>query len=969
MKVLRSTLIAGAAFFAAACGDKVNVVQPTPAVHSISVSPATATMSIGDKITLQAAVVADAGVATTVTWASGDATKATVDATGLVTAVAATPGVAICATSTANTSVKGCGSVTVAQQAVPVPATVSIQSITAGPLGLNGPVPVPPAVVAGQINVTVNATPGTSKVDSIVVTVNGKSAAVQSFSAAQAAALRSAADQAIAQQAVTPTVVLSINTAAFNPTTGVPSWQNGPAAIGATIYSHLNGAAATANANNGVSLLFGNVDAAVITATTTGNTANSAAGFTYKSGGITGTLLPVFYTPGRAIGVSATGVVTGTITFGSLACDANGTGARTQPLVAPAAAGGAYTFAFTTTPTGAAIATGVKNYEFATAACPVQLAAGGESFTVTGTDNAGNGLALVVAGAPTFRLDNRAPGLPTIVQNPNNRQNGWVNASVQLVGINTTTPAVPPVVPSLTSNGMVVQGAVDAGVGGYLPQVRIGAPGAGNIVDPVLALTPSQAPTLPAPSATNNSYCAVYSAVDLLGNETARPAAGTACSPSSGVGSAVALNSQSTLFGVDIAPPTIALPSPAAGLAASTAGTNASTGANVGGEFIVAVTDTGIVGNSGMLAGAPVIGTVTIRNPQPAGTFTAAALCPVGTLSTAGVCTASSVGFAVSTPLTLPNVTTNVITPLVIVGYYTYTANSVDAAGNVSTNAISIVHTYDPAATTPALTTALFNTPLTGSTVVFNANSSDDFDLWKATYNMTYAGAGLAGPILYPSTILNTFNTAPFVNSNVAAGVTVNGFMRQVEVVSGANPLATGGQFKPTQLSGTVLDMAGLSSGAVNTVIPGTSVTTGVTYTGPVGPQQAVSWAITNVAKNISTGAGPAAAANPLSIALTAAVAGPTATFNPPFTTVVFFAFVGANLEQIGSTSSYSTVDNGSTNGRVHTFTFTWTPGTKSPVSGTGWTLGAQQIYAVGVNANGDALVSPANALITLTNP
>jgi hypothetical protein len=160
------------------------------------------------------------------------------------------------------------------------------------------------------------------------------------------------------------------------------------------------------------------------------------------------------------------------------------------------------------------------------------------------------------------------------------------------------------------------------------------------------------------------------------------------------------------------------------------------------------------------------------------------------------------------------------------VGYYTYVGNSVDAAGNVSTASVTRVRTYDPVATTPALTTALFSTPLTGSVVTFNANGSDDFDLWKVSFNLTYGG--LVGPVVYPSTILQTFNQVPFVNTNVPTNISITGFMRQVEnVTSVCNAaLTVGGAFKPVQLQEALLDMANLTSGPINTVIPGTSVTT-----------------------------------------------------------------------------------------------------------------------------------------------
>ena len=47
------------------------------------------------------------------------------------------------------------------------------------------------------------------------------------------------------------------------------------------------------------------------------------------------------------------------------------------------------------------------------------------------------------------------------------------------------------------------------------------------------------------------------------------------------------------------------------------------------------------------------------------------------------------------------------------------------------------------------------------------------------------------------------------------------------------------------------------------------------------------------------------------------------------------YALIGGNLEQIGSATSYATVDDGSANGRRHRWSITWTPGTTSPVTGT----------------------------------
>jgi hypothetical protein len=245
---------------------------------------------------------------------------------------------------------------------------------------------------------------------------------------------------------------------------------------------------------------------------------------------------------------------------------------------------------------------------------------------------------------------------------------------------------------------------------------------------------------------------------------------------------------------------------------------------------------------------------------------------------------------------------------------------------------------------------------------VFNANASDNFDLWQVNYTMTYAG-GLAGPIAFPAVTLNTFNAATLVNSNVPAGITVNGFMRQVENVTGNAPLAVGGAFKPTTLTGIALDQANNPSAAAVTAIPGASVTTGVSYLAAAAAQLVNSWAITapSVATLVSTGA-TTPAANPLTVTYTMVAAGPTATFSPPFTTVNMFVVSGGNLVQIGTATFAGTTDDGSAQGRRHSWTFVWTPGTAFGTA-------AQTVYAIGVNANGDALVSPANALVTTTNP
>lgn len=158
-KIFRSVLLTGmVAIGVAACGDDVTVVDPpppppppAPAVKSITVTPDGASIQVGGTINMTAAVNADPGVATTVTWSSSDNTKATVVAgTGVVTGVA--PGaVGIKATSTVNPAVQGSATLTVVAAptatvtgVVVTPATASLVvnqtvQLAATVLGTNNP--------------------------------------------------------------------------------------------------------------------------------------------------------------------------------------------------------------------------------------------------------------------------------------------------------------------------------------------------------------------------------------------------------------------------------------------------------------------------------------------------------------------------------------------------------------------------------------------------------------------------------------------------------------------------------------------------------------------------------------------------------------------------------------------------------------------------------------------------------------
>src|ERR1043166_4522698 len=709
-KLYRSLLWSGlVAAGVAACGDDVTVVGPAKVVHSVSVAPDGATISVGGTVQLVASVNADSGLATTVTWKSSDVAKATVDANGKVTGVAA-GSVGIQACSTVNASV--CGAATITVQAA-TSVTISIQSITTGatfiPVNVNN--------VAGQIDVSLNLDPGTQGVTEVDVLIDNVVAAKQTF----ATAVR--ADTSKANAA---TLLLSVNTADFNPTTGATTYKNGARVLTAKVVL----ASGSQKATQGTSLFFNNANTFVATPTYTGTSASAtgtsgtATGLAYKRGGVTWGVLPVIYTTGQTL---ATG---STLTFGNPGCDVGSVGPRTLALAAPATRSSTWTAAFPQTATGGAAASNVQDYQFSAAACNGAFP-NGEGVTVTGVDNNGNSIAFAPLPAPNvpvlIRLDNRAPGAPTFVANPNGRQSGWINGGVT-IGANS----------GATSNGWLANGGADGGIGGgvitatsYLRFIRVDASGTtASTVTAALAATAASTLTTPAPSAGFNSYCAVISARDELGNESALPASGGACTGPP-IAPSTAVAAQSLRFGVDIAKPTIAF----SGGLASNARINTAT---VGAEFQVTVADTGLVGNSGMLAGAPVIGTVQIRNA--ALTPPSAASCFIGIFAS-GACGNATAGFSYAG---LPLVPTTTVAASGTVGYYGYSSLAQDAAGN-QTDAVTRTVARDNVPVT--VTNPAVPVTITGA---FTASSFLNDDLSIRDYYWT---AGYTTALITPTTI------------------------------------------------------------------------------------------------------------------------------------------------------------------------------------------------------------------------
>jgi hypothetical protein len=268
----------------AACGDDVTV--PPPAIV-VTVTPDGAEIAIGGTLQMAATATGGPGGAPTFTWASSNNATATVSNTGLVTGVAA-GSVGITATATIGSSTgAGSATVNVVSTDPELPPTVSIATITNTTPA--GEVPVNLGAVAGQINVTVNLERNNNQIQSLELLMKN-SAGADSVVASQS--FGGSAPVAASAELVPEQIQFSVNTAAFNATTGSPAFTNGP--NGVTVRAI--GSAGTPTASNAVQFILSNSDVAVVTLTTsTPETAAGPGGVFWQTGDLVATAVVVKY--------------------------------------------------------------------------------------------------------------------------------------------------------------------------------------------------------------------------------------------------------------------------------------------------------------------------------------------------------------------------------------------------------------------------------------------------------------------------------------------------------------------------------------------------------------------------------------------------------------------------------------------------------------------------------------------------
>jgi uncharacterized protein YjdB len=311
----------------------ITVTAAPNAVTSLTVSPQSLPLAIGQTGQVTATVTTAAGVAAvTPTFSSSNTNIATVSNTGVVTAVA--PGnatITVTATSAGNATTAGNTLTGTVAVTVAAPASVSLQSLTQGPtvssynmtvgneglvtaINPNAGQAVDATNVRDQIRLAVNLTTNGQRVDSVVVYVGDAAGANR----------RSAASQAFAQgQASNGTLFFDIRTDDFtvNTTTGAVDvkYPNGLHTLRASIWT--TDAAGNKIENQqalGASTQynFNNLDSWATIYVPPARSAQGAApnqnlnwrGGPGAAGDGTWSIFPVFYTPGRTVQTVSTGL-------------------------------------------------------------------------------------------------------------------------------------------------------------------------------------------------------------------------------------------------------------------------------------------------------------------------------------------------------------------------------------------------------------------------------------------------------------------------------------------------------------------------------------------------------------------------------------------------------------------------------------------------------------------------------------
>ncbi len=773
-------------------GSAAVTVQSAASVRSISLTPATVEITVGNQQPLAVTVVADDGVSRAVTFTSNNSAVATVTAGGLITAVA--PGTTtITVSSVASPGINATAIVTVK---APAPPQVSIQSVTQG----NTTIPVNLAAAAGQLEVSLNVTAGQdplARVD-LVLSQNGKDTTV----ASQTFALTDAITSSRAVGSTVP-LVLSFRSDMFSPTTGNVSFVNGPASVRAIARSVATPAGASQSASNTVTLTLANVDGFYATMRPLPSNGTASAvderGRAWVQAGA-GLIV-------RSIPVSFSGRLVGTRTIA-------------WPGQAPV-------FTLTSTKSGIADDTlRINGYSgpatgplYVSGEIPAMTAISdlGQTMTVVGTPGtAGAGILNaqpnLVAGAPLggLRIDNQPPpaGATFVLSTATGNSNNWVNGAYAFAS--GLTGIVPDAGVGLNGTNAAPTAAT--------AQAQYRAAGQG-LTDTLVVLTGADLPA----SNTHLAYTAVARYFDRLGNTRTVPLTGAAPHPLS-------------TFGVDLVVPTaryfgtVVTGSVPVGLTQITPSGNTVYSALTSGGGTLAYGLEAVDDRAGFGTTSVEVTLTRLTQPNPLSAQTGTTTCVIGVV-VQGVCTGAPASLTTILADGYRQMTTALDNGTGVEGYYTWTARIRDQAGNLSAPVTKrVLYDQGTGASAPTLASIGFVPPMLGNArVQFSPSASDNVEIVSGQLHLSYpnlpttpilAYEGAAAGFFPVGTAFDDTLSSPLLN---IAPFSVDKFIRAMEITDGTDaPQAyAAATVKPNGVNAVVRDVPNLTPAtlAANTTI------------------------------------------------------------------------------------------------------------------------------------------------------
>ena len=890
----------------------VTITVTAPAVRNVTVSPANAILKPGETQGFVANVDADAGVARTVTWTSSTPSVATVTAAGVVTAVA--PGATtITATSTANTSVSGAASVTVR---APLPATISIQNIT---VTGNQNATVNVNNVAGSIDVNLNVDPGEQVVQRVEVLIDGNVACTQNLSGAQSEAMRLAAAFEELEAVI---VSCQINTAAFSATTGIANFFNGSHTLSARAVL----VGGTDVATPSTPLIFNNTSGVIAVVTNTNGTDPAAAinpgtGIQWIGGGITLTVTGVSYVSGTTVSSVSCTIVGKTANIALT----NGTGSVTYTE-----GSSAWTAGNSSVTNYLSVAGGE------TANCQSAVLSNGQPLPNPGTimlnfgPFPGQTSNAAMPVLQILRLDNTAPGVTSA--------NGVAQVTVSSLVVPMVLPwvnAAATLTPSATGSGTNVLGlpslatlnSANAGVANDVEEgvdaitVSVFVPAAGGALPTtggscnVTGLTSVTTGSQLAETTVSTAYPLRYVFRDALGNQT--------CFDHSLVNpTAIVGVSSGPAIGVDFVTPTIVS---VAGPAANSFFT--SQAAMI--DFSFSVTD-----NASGFAAFPVNARIVRLDSVNT------AFCVLGSGSS---CAAKDTALVFDPTKTLT-----------ASGYYTITYAVKDQAGNI-TATTTLTYLLDQTAPTWTGGVSLPSVIAGATTNTFTATPNDNLDLGSVFGVVTYPTAN----IQYPSQSLGSYGP-PLEKGGTAIGYAVNNWIR---CLNPAGDFATTTN-QPSVINLTVSDQAGNTATVPSPAFgpnaqPCGAVAGGAAAFNSFGPLT-VTLGAGKTEVDIDGATMATTSQTTADLQVVADV--PVNTTADPFTRVEFYYVNAAGNLQLAGTATGVLAQTPTT--RTYTYKFTWDPDANVPSAALPGA--AVNLVAIGVDAQGDAVMSNAIGAVSV---